>query len=196
MTARIAPLLFLAAAATLPGCGSDAENSAAPAPLRAVRVATVKSGPAEPPVLATGLASSRDEARLAFKVGGVIAAIEVREGEEVRAGQRLARIEAAEIDASVTQASEALAKASRDLARGKQLFADDVVTREQLDDLGTAERVARAQADAARFNRRYAEITAPADGSSYRCTDRGASNSASHSSVPPCLTGRFTPYLA
>ena len=164
MTARIAPLLYLFAAAFLAGCGSDAEEIAAPAPLRAVHIATVKSGPAEPPVLATGLASSRDEARLAFKVGGVIAAIEVREGQEVRAGQRLARIEAAEIDASVAQAREALNKASRDLARGKKLFADDVVTREQLDDLGTAEAVAKAQLDAVSYNRRHAEITAPADG--------------------------------
>lgn len=163
MTARI-PLLMIVSAALLAGCGSEAEDAAAAAPLRAVRIATVKSGPAEPPVLATGLASSRDEAKLAFKVGGVIAAIEVREGDEVRAGQRLARIEAAEIDASVAQAREALNKASRDLARGKQLFGDDVVTREQLDDLGTAEAVAKAQLDAASFNRRYAEITAPADG--------------------------------
>ena len=53
-------------------------------------------------MLATGLAASRDEARLGFKVGGVIAAIEVREGDQVKAGQRLARIEAAEIDSSVT----------------------------------------------------------------------------------------------
>lgn len=165
MTARL-PLLISVSAALLAGCGADnkTDEAAAAAPLRAVRVTAVRNGPAEPPVQASGLASSRDEAKLAFKVGGVIAAIEVREGDEVRAGQRLARIEAAEIDASVAQARAALAKASRDLARGKKLFADDVVTREQLDDLGTAETVARAQLDAASFNRRYAEITAPADG--------------------------------
>jgi len=165
MTARL-PLLISVSAALLAGCGADnkIDEAATAAPLRAIRVTAVRNGPAEPPVQASGLASSRDEAKLAFKVGGVIAAIEVREGDEVRAGQRLARIEAAEIDASVAQARAALAKASRDLARGKKLFADDVVTREQLDDLGTAETVARAQLDAASFNRRYAEITAPADG--------------------------------
>jgi len=165
MTARL-PLLIAVSLAVLAGCSSDAghDPAAVAAPLRAVRVAPVTRGPAEPPVQATGLAASRDQAKLGFKVGGVIAAIEVREGDAVRAGQRLARIEAAEIDASVAQAREALAKASRDLARGRKLFADDVVTREQLDDLGTAEAVARAQFDSARFNRRYAEITAPADG--------------------------------
>ncbi len=168
MTIRPRLLLLLPLAANLTpllaGCSREPANAQAAPPPRAVRVATVREGPAEPPVLATGLAASRDEARLAFKVGGVIAAIEVREGEAVKAGQRLARIDAAEIDAGVAQAREALAKSRRDLGRGKQLFADDVVTREQLDDLNTAERVAQAQFDAASFNRRHAEIVAPADG--------------------------------
>lgn len=165
MTARRNLLLLpIAASLLLAGCSrKPAEAPAATLP-RAVRVATVREGPAEPPVLATGLAASRDEARLGFKVGGVIAAIEVREGDQVKAGQRLARIEAAEIDSSVTQARAALEKSRRDRLRGEKLFADDVVTREQLDDLGTAETVAKAQLDAASFNRRYAEITAPSDG--------------------------------
>lgn len=168
MTVHLRLLLLLPLAANLTpllsGCSRDPASTQAAPPPRAVKVATVREGPAEPPVLATGLAASRDEARLAFKVGGVIAAIEVREGDAVKAGQRLARIDAAEIDASVTQAREALAKSRRDLGRGQQLFADDVVTREQLDDLNTAERIAQAQFDAASFNRRHAEIVAHADG--------------------------------
>ncbi|WP_439638300.1 efflux RND transporter periplasmic adaptor subunit [Nevskia sp.] len=163
MTARL-PLPIAVSLALLAGCSPrPAPDTAAP-PLRAVRIAAVSRGPAEPPVQASGLAASRDQTTLAFKVGGVIAAVEVREGDAVRAGQRLARIEAAEVDAAVAQAREALAKAGRDLARGRTLFAADVVTREQLDDLGTAEAVARAQLDAAQFNRRHAEIIAPADG--------------------------------
>lgn len=163
MTLR--PLSLLLILAALPGCSRDAEPaaSAAAAP-RTVRVAPVRSGPAEPPISASGIAASRDEARLAFKTGGVIAAIDVREGDAIKAGQRLARLQVTEVDAAVTQAREALAKARRDLERGRRLHADDVVTREQLDDLGTAEAVARAALDAAQFNRRYAELIAPADG--------------------------------
>jgi RND family efflux transporter MFP subunit len=168
-TARPLPAALLLAAlsglSVLGGCTDAAPEPAAAAPaLRTVRVATVRPGPAEPPVLASGLAASRDEAKLAFKTGGVIAAIEVREGDAIKAGQRLARIEATEVDAGVAQAQAALDKARRDLERGRRLFKDDVVTREQLDDLGTAETLARAQFDAVRYNRRYAEILAPADG--------------------------------
>lgn len=134
------------------------------APPRPVQIAGVREGAAEPAVTASGTAASRDEARLSFKVGGVIASIDVREGDRIRRGQRLATIEANEIDAQVAQASAAADKAARDLERGRKLFAQDVVTREQLDDLGTADSVARAQLAAARFNRRYAEILAPDDG--------------------------------
>lgn len=160
----LAALLPVLLPVVIAGCSpEDGDPAAAPA-LRTVRLATVRSGPAEPPVLASGIAASRDEARLSFKSGGVIAAIEVREGDMIKAGQRLARIEATEIDAGLAQAQAALDKARRDLERGRMLFADDVVTREQLDDLGTAETLAAAQVDAARYNRRYADIIAPADG--------------------------------
>lgn len=151
----------------LAACGEGAtEGAATPAaiPPRAVRVAAVETGPAMPPVIATGVVSTREESRLSFKVGGLIRDILVREGDTVTAGQRLAVLETTEVDAGVMQAREAHAKARRDLQRGEQLFRDDVITREQLDDLGTAEAVARAQLDAAQFNRRYAEIVAPAAG--------------------------------
>lgn len=159
LAVSIAAAIVLGSAA----CSRKPDVTEAPAP-RTVRIATVRSGPAEPPVFASGQAASRDEAKLAFKVGGVIAEIAVREGDVVTAGQRLARIEVNEIDAQVTQASEALRKAERDLERGRKLFQDDVVTREQLDDLTTAAAVARAQSQAAGFNRRYAEIVAGSDG--------------------------------
>jgi RND family efflux transporter MFP subunit len=150
----------------LSACGADHATPApdASAPAQPVRVVTVESGPAQAPVHATGVLAPLDEARLAFKVGGIIADVSVRAGDRVSAGQRLATLEAAEVDAAQAQAREAHAKALRDLERGRQLFADAVITREQLDDLGTAEAVARAQLNAAQFNRRYADITAPADG--------------------------------
>ncbi len=148
----------------LQACKQAEEAPAAAAPARPVRVASIERGPALPPVIATGVIIAGEEARLSFKVGGVIRDILVREGESVKAGQRLATLETAEVDAGVAQSNAAYEKAKRDLERGKQLFADDVLTREQLDDLGTAEAVARAQLSATQFNRRYAEINAVADG--------------------------------
>ncbi len=166
MSASPLPCFAFAAALLLTACGDTAE---APAPTRAdtarpVRVATIERGPALPAVVATGIVSARDEARLSFKTGGLIRDITVRQGDAVKAGQRLATLETIEIDAGVAQAQAAHDKAQRDLERGKGLFEDDVITQEQLDDLGTAADVARAQLQAAQFNRRYSEIVAPADG--------------------------------
>lgn len=164
---RLSPLLTASVlAASLGACSRPAgEVPAQPAPReRAVRVAVVEQGPTQPSVIASGVVAAREEARLSFKTGGVIRDIAVRQGEAVKGGQRLATLETTEIDAAVTQARAAYDKAQRDLERGRKLFADDVLTQEQLDDLGTAAAMAQAQLDAAQFNRRYAEIVAPADG--------------------------------
>jgi RND family efflux transporter MFP subunit len=157
------PVLALALSACSNSDAKLAEATATPKP-RPVRVAAVEKGPALAPVIATGSVVARDEARLSFKVGGVIRDVRVREGDAVKGGQVLATLETTEIDAGVAQARAADDKARRDLERGRQLFEDDVITQEQLDDLGTAAAVASAQLEAAQFNRRYAEIVAPSDG--------------------------------
>ncbi|NGY05157.1 efflux RND transporter periplasmic adaptor subunit [Solimonas terrae] len=133
-------------------------------PPRAVRAVTVVQGPAEAPIVATGLLATRDEVQLGFKTGGVVHSVAVRSGDTVHAGQVLAQVELAEIDAGLAQAQASYEKSTRDLARGRKLFAEDVITREQLDDLGTAATVARAQLDAAEYNRGHAQIVAPGDG--------------------------------
>jgi RND family efflux transporter MFP subunit len=85
-------------------------------------------------------------------------------GQTVRAGETLAALDLREIEAAVTRAQSAAEKAERDLARAGRLYADSVVTLAQLQDAETAAEVARADLEAARFNRRYAVITAPAAG--------------------------------
>lgn len=149
---------------TLAGCGRSPSAAPATAEQRAVRVVQVVNAPLASQVRSVGLLAAKDEARLSFKVGGVIESIRVEEGAVVKRGQVLAQLKQAEIDAGVQQAREAAQKANRDLERGKALFADGVATEEQVQDLTTAQRVARAALTGAEFNARYARIEAPADG--------------------------------
>lgn len=159
--ARAALLLILPA---LEACGrSGAEPPPADAPLT-VRVAEVSREILAPPIHGTGLLGPKEEVTLGFKVGGVIARVAVDEGAAVRKGDLLASLEPREIDAAVARARAAAEKAERDLGRAQRLFADSVATREQVQDAETAVEVARAARDAAEFDRRYAVITAPADG--------------------------------
>lgn len=154
--------LTLIAVIALTGCSARSEQAAAdPTPVR-VQVAT--SGPAAPSISTNGIVASKDEMRLSFKVGGVIKKISVEEGQAVRAGQKLAQIELAEIDAQVEQARALEQKARRDLARGERLYADEVISLEQLQDLRTQAALQQAQLQSAEFNRGYAVITAPYDG--------------------------------
>ena len=159
---RRAALLVAAAAASLAGCTQGTTQ-----PTRTptyVKLASAYSGPALPALAATGIVMAKDELRLSFKVAGVLRAVTVNPGEQVRQGQVLAQIEPAEIDAALEQAQQLSDKAARDLARGEKLKADEVITLEQLQNLRTQANVAAAQLAAARFNRRYAQITAPRDG--------------------------------
>jgi RND family efflux transporter MFP subunit len=146
----------------LAGCQGNSTPDATPN--RTVAVAPVETAVLTEDLRAVGFLAPQDEARLSFKLGGVIESVAVEEGQAVRRGQVLARLRSAEVEAAVAQASEGAAKARRDLERGKQLFADGVATRENLDDLTTAASVAAAQLRSVEFNASYARITAPADG--------------------------------
>lgn len=153
---------LLLASLVLNGCHRPAPAAAGSA--RPVRVATVGSEAVDDPLQAVGVLAPKDEARLSFKTGGVVASIAVEEGATVHRGQLLASLRSTEIDASVRQAHEALAKAERDHARARALYEDGVATQEQLDDSATVVATTRAGLSAATFNARYARIEAPADG--------------------------------
>jgi RND family efflux transporter MFP subunit len=161
-------LAFLAASVALSaafaGCTNPMAASGADAPRHTVRVATVEFRAPSAPVHAVGILSPKDQARLSFKVGGYIDTIRVEEGQPVRAGEVLASLQRTEVDAGLDQSRQTAAKAQRNLARGRALYADGVTTLEQVQDLTTAAKVAAAALRAAEFNARHAEIRAPADG--------------------------------
>lgn len=152
-----------ALAALAAGCGADSAPTAAATKPIPVQTQQAGSGPAMPAIETTGVVATRDEMRLSFKVSGLIKRITVQEGQTVRKGQLLAQIEPTEINAQVEQARQLAAKAERDLARGERLYADQVISLEQLQDLRTQAALARAQLRAAEFNRGYADIRAPGD---------------------------------
>jgi multidrug efflux system membrane fusion protein len=159
-TNKIALLTF--AVLLLGGCGkNEAPPLAKPTP---VRIQHASSGPAVPPIDTNGIVVTKHEMRLSFKLGGLVRRIHVQEGDAVKKGQRLAEIELTEVDAQVEQARQLAEKAERDLKRGENLYADQVISLEQLQDLRTQSAMAGAQFKSAQFNQGYSVITAPRDG--------------------------------
>jgi multidrug efflux system membrane fusion protein len=61
-------------------------------------------------ITASGLVASSEEAKLSFKIGGIIQKIYVTEGQKVRKGQVLASLNMTEIDAQVSQAKYSVEK--------------------------------------------------------------------------------------
>jgi RND family efflux transporter MFP subunit len=148
--------------ATLAGCGkADAPAATRPTP---VRIQRASHGPAVPPIDTSGLVATKHEMRLSFKMGGLVRRIYVQEGDVVKKGQRLAEIELTEVSAQMEQARQMADKAERDLKRGENLYADQVISLEQLQDLRTQAAMASAQFKSAEFNLGYSVISAPRDG--------------------------------
>lgn len=140
----------------------------APLPSVPVVIEEVKNLNEALPIISSGVLASQEEKQLSFKIGGVIDQIFVDEGQAVRAGQILAKLDLAEINAQVVQAQSSLSKTMRDLERAQRLYEDTVVTLEQVQDLETATEVAEAALEIAKFNQSYAIIKAEKSGTILR----------------------------
>jgi RND family efflux transporter MFP subunit len=112
----------------------------------------------------SGVLTTRDETDLAFTVPGVVSAVLVRAGDRVTRGQRLAVLDAQQVEATLEQAQVQLDKAERDLARARRLYADSVIALATLQDAETGHAASKAAVSAAAFARRTAVIVAPSDG--------------------------------
>jgi RND family efflux transporter MFP subunit len=158
------PALALVLATAVSACGSGADAPAPGTQATPVRVTEAQRQPLGDSLRTVGTIAPAEEIRLSFKTGGIVASIAVDAGDRVREGQQLASLVQEEVAAAVSQARALADKAERDLARGRSLLADEVATREQVEDLETARDVARANLRTAEFNARFSRIEAPTDG--------------------------------
>jgi len=116
----------------------------------------------------SGTIASTAEARLSFKIGGIISKIYVKEGDAVRKGQLLATLDLTEVNAQAQQALQNMEKAKRDAGRIQNLYNDTVATLEQLQNARTQLQVAEEGLRIAQFNQQYAQIRATENGTIVR----------------------------
>ena len=145
------------------GCMTKAQETAQ-AEVVKVKVVSIQKSKLALPINVSGILSAKEEMKLSFKTGGVIEKIYFKPGQQVKKGQLLAQLNLAEIKAQLTQAKSGYEKANRDLERLKNLYADSVVTYEQLQNGTTALKVAESNLEIARFNYQYSSIHAPSNG--------------------------------
>ncbi len=172
-------LLILLAAACLAGCGRKPDAEAAPRTVK-VRVATVAphdfavrirvAGRVVPPV--------DRQATVSSSVVGRLQEVLAREGQRVRQGDVMARVDARTLEESLRSAEAALKRTEADAAfrrdvarRSRELYEKGVVARQDADADASAAVAAEAGVveatsglSAARRNRGWADVTAPFDG--------------------------------
>ncbi len=162
-----AVFISLSLALFLTSCQSKAKEEPAKPNQEAaipVKLLALESQKGEQVVEATGLIGTENEARLSFKIGGIIESVAVKEGQNVKKGQLLASLKSTEIEAQVQQVQLALEKAVRDYQRASNLYKDSVATLEQLQNAKTGVDIAKQNLQQVMFNRQYANIYAPTDG--------------------------------
>lgn len=160
-----AGLLALAFAPLLAGCGKgDGADAAKATPAPTVSVVAVQRDGAAGAVRASGMVAYQRETALSFKVPGVVARINVDEGDQVRAGQTLASLNLTEYSANFAEADAMLRTAESQLARTQTLFERGLVAQARLDDAQLAVDRARAARQSTGFNRSQGVIVAPSSG--------------------------------
>lgn len=196
MTSHITPFsmaTFAAVAAlSLTACSGAKDERAASPPAAATvqgRALVVRDTVIDATIDASGVAEPIQQATLSTKLMGTVTAVLVHEGDAVRSGQVLLRIDArdltarsAQVGASIADAQAMQRDAATNAARFRALYADSAATRAQLDAAETG--LARAEAGVAAARaasgelaamRTYATVTAPFGGVvTHRAVDPGA----------------------
>lgn len=157
-------LITTTALFALASCKQTPKTEATPDEVIPVKVMMLQQDSIHQSIFAAGQFTTDDETNLAFKNGGVVNRIYVKEGDAIRKGQLLATLNLTEVNAMAEQASLALQKAQRDYERASNLYKDSVATLEQMQNARTALDVAKQQHNSAGFNQTFSEIRAPRSG--------------------------------
>jgi multidrug efflux system membrane fusion protein len=116
------------------------------------------------PVHTTGILVAREEMKLSFKTGGIVARIFVREGDKVRKGDLLASLDLLEINANADQARISYEKSLRDYIRADTLLKEGATTLEKKQNAETAMNISKNSLEIAQFNLQHSRIEAPDNG--------------------------------
>ena len=112
----------------------------------------------------SGVVSSDHRVAVSSRLSGYIRAITVREGDSVRRGQLLVRVDPVDARQAYNQAKADLINAETDLKRYQGLLAEHAVSQQQFDRIKLRYTVARSRLAQAENQLRYAEVHAPVDG--------------------------------
>lgn len=152
----------------LSGCGKGAPDKAKGAAdttaLVPVEAATAAARPIDASYSGTATLEADREADVVAKTGGVLLKLLVEEGDTVRQGQVLARLDDASPRLSLAKAEATLRKLEADYRRADEMFSKKLLSLEEHDKIKFDLDNQRAVHDLARLELSYTQVVAPIDG--------------------------------
>ncbi len=141
------------------GAGKPKPDDAIPVEVAAVRKDNIAAN-----FSGTAALEPKGEAQVVAKTSGVAMRVFVEEGQSVRAGQTLVKLDDARMRLQVQQASAQVEKLSRDYARAQQLAAERLIATADLDRIRFDLANARSALNMARLELSYTNVVAPISG--------------------------------
>ncbi len=162
---RPALLLLLAAVILLPfsACGKK-EEPVKKEVVRPVKTMVIKAGIGPGIHKFAGVVRGSRRSELSFKVSGPLVELPVDEGQEVKKGQLIARIEPRDFELAVKEAKARAVEAENQYKRYRELYAKKQVSKADFDRYRAARDIARAQLEDARNALKDTYLRAPFDG--------------------------------
>ncbi len=108
-----------------------------------------------------GVVDANQKATLSFRVSGKLKSLEVKEGDLVKASQRLATLDSTDYKIQLADRQATYDRAKSDFSRAEKLVDAGHVSRADYDKLKASLSTARAQLDLAKQNVEYSELKAP-----------------------------------
>ena len=156
-TVASAALLLLA------GCGEKAEVTA-PDPVRPVKMIALQSGGLKQDVSLPGQIFPARQANMAFEVPGQMTDIFVVEGQEVSAGQLLAKLDPRDYQSALDAATAQFDNAKIEAERAQKLFAADATSKQRVDQAESNRQIAQATLEKAQKAVEDTSLVAPISG--------------------------------
>lgn len=161
---KLGPLTSLLALSLLLGaCGKPEEERKEEAKVP-VETAAVQAGTIEAAYRGTATLEAEDEATVMAKTGGVIEHILVEEGQRVRGGEVLARLETDKLQLELARAQASAEKLEQDFKRNESVYQRNLISREAYERTKFELEGARAAADLAKLALQDSNIKSPFDG--------------------------------
>ena len=160
---KIVQAFFTAVLISMINIGCGEEQADAPPVVRPVKTITV-SGFGEGEITFPATVEAGKKVLMSFRVSGRIIELPVKEGEEIKKGQLIARLDPNDYQIAVNQARAEYNKAEADLKRYQKLYEKDAVPLADLDLRISQRDVTNAQLEEAEKNLTYTYLRAPFTG--------------------------------